>query len=165
MLSGPSEIFSNKPSVSVLASLPLPFKLQVAPAPNPSGGIHKGISFTSYPPLRVFWYDLFPFYIYLSTLCSCSFWHYFSSLCSLTMESWFLFLLVLVSCESFLREGTGKEISFTGILRLNSTFVKSSFLAIINSYLLPLLTTILPCLYFCSFMFYIYCESHRFLCL
>lgn len=94
----------------------------------------QSISFTSYLPLRVFWYNFFPFCIYPSTLCSCSFWCYISSLCftdngillSVSSSSHYLWII--------LREGTGKEMSFTGILRLKIAPLWSLLLLPLLSY-------------------------------
>ena len=91
----------------------------MVPAPNPSGEIHK-----IFPLLLIFLWEyfgmtfFFPFCIYPSTLCSCSFWCYISSLCFTDNG----ILISISSCSRYLwiilREGTCKEMSFTSILRL-----------------------------------------------
>ena len=148
--------------ISLLFQFQHPFhclsSYKMAPAPNPSRGIHK-----VFPLLLIFLWEYFGMAFFLSAfilqLCVLVVFDVISHLCvSLAMESCFLFLVLIMWI--ILREGTGKEMSFTGILRLKIAPLWNLLfwpLSIVIFYLFWVI--ILPCLYFCSFMFYIYCES------
>ena len=138
----------------------------MVPAPNRSGESTRYFLYflSSFESILV-WPFFFPFCIYPSTLCSCSFWCYISSLCFTDNG----ILISISSCSRYLwiilREGTCKEMSFTSILRLKIAPLWSLLLG--HSQQLSFTSSELP--FYLVYIFVLLCftfivSPYRFLC-